>query len=172
MSISRADYEQLMTKAAEGEDYRERMLRAYADLDNARKRLEKEKEEYLTFSNQDLVAELLPVLDNFQRALKVSQDEGDTASYRQGVEMIMKQLLEALSRQGLEEIECGACPFDPFLHEAVERVETADHPDGTIADEILRGYTFKGRLLRPSAVKVYWNPEEGGAGAEGNPGGE
>lgn len=172
MSLPRADYEQLLAAAAEGEEYRERMLRAYADLENARKRLEKEKKEYLTFSNQDLVAELLPVLDNFQRALKVSHEEGDSASYRRGVEMIMKQLLETLSRQGLEEIECGSCPFDPFLHEAVERVETADHPDGTIADEILRGYTFKGRLLRPSAVKVYWNPQEEGAAAEEKSGGE
>jgi len=154
--ISSEQYEDLCARAEESRQSREQMLRAMAELENVRKRLEKEKQDSLVFSNQELVRELLPILDNFQRALE-TRPEAESDGYRQGVEMILKQFKDTLSRQGLEEIEALGRPFDPFLHEAVACVETDEHPDGEVAEEILRGYLFKGRLLRPTAVKVYSN---------------
>ncbi len=159
VSLSREKYEELLAQAAEAEGNRDKMLRAMAELDNVRKRLEKEKTDSLVFSNQELIRELLPVMDNFQRALE-SSPEGGEDPYRAGVEMILKQLKETLARHGLEEVEALGKPFDPFLHEAVACVESAECPEGTVAEEILRGYLFKGRLLRPTAVRVFRSPPE------------
>lgn len=157
VAIPREEYEKLLALASEASGNRDKMLRAMAELDNVRKRLEKEKTDSLVFSNQELIRELLPVMDNFQRALE-SSPEGGEDPYRAGVEMILKQLKETLARHGLEEIEAMGKSFDPFLHEAVACVESAECPEGTVAEEILRGYLFKGRLLRPTAVRVFRAP--------------
>jgi molecular chaperone GrpE len=139
----------------ERDELRELLLRRQAEFDNFRKRTEKERSEYLQYAGMELVRDMLPILDDFDRALKV---EGGNPEYTKGVEMIYSRMYDTLKKLGLEPIETGGKTFDPHLHQAVERVETTDAPDGTILGEFQRGYHFKGKLLRPSMVKVAVRP--------------
>jgi molecular chaperone GrpE len=143
-----AERDRLLAEKAELEN---RLLRARAEFDNARRRGERERSEYLQFAALDLVRDVLPVLDDFERALKV---ETVDSSYAKGVELIYQRLYECLKKIGLEPIESAGKKFDPNLHQAVDRVETEDAEDQTILDEYQRGYNFKGRLLRPAMVRV------------------
>jgi molecular chaperone GrpE len=147
-----AERDRLAKEKAELED---RVLRVRAEHENARRRSEKERGEFLQFAAMELVRDLLPVLDDFERALKV---EGATPDYARGIELIYQRLYENLKKLGLEPIPTEGRKFDPNLHEAVQRVETADAEDQTILSEFQRGYNFKGRLLRPAMVKVAVKP--------------
>lgn len=158
IELSPEEYQDLKSRADSAAESREKMMRALADLENIRKRTEKEKREFFRYANQDFVGDLLPVLDNFERALAASPP-ASSDPVRQGVEMIYKQLKEVLKKQGLEEIKAVGEPFDPFSHEAVQQEVSEAHPDETVLEELLKGYMLKGRLLRPSAVKVSQVPE-------------
>lgn len=135
----------------ERDELRDIVLRRQAEFDNFRKRTEKERSEYVQYAGTEIVREVLPILDDFDRALKNS---GASAEYAKGVEMIHGRLYDALKKSGLEPIEAEGKMFDPYLHQAVERVESKGAADGTILAEFQRGYNFKGKLLRPSMVKV------------------
>ena len=141
--------------AAEKADLADRLLRARAEFDNARRRAERERSEFLQFAAMDLVKDVLPVLDDFERALKV---ETADRNYAKGVELIYQRLYETLKKLGLEPIEADGRPFDPNLHQAVERVETREAEDQTVLGEFQRGYNFKGKLLRPAMVRVAVKP--------------
>ena len=141
--------------ASEKADLQDRLLRTRAEFDNARRRAERERSDFLQFASMELVRELLPVLDDFERALK---NEGASADYAKGVELIYQRLFDTLRKVGLEPLETEGRKFDPNLHEAVQRVETSDAEDQTILSEFQRGYNFKGRLLRPAMVKVAVKP--------------
>jgi|SRR5579871_830414 len=141
--------------AAEKADLQDRLLRSRAEFDNARRRFERERSDYLQYAAMDLVRELTPVLDDFERALKV---ETADRNYAKGVELIYQRLYETLKRLGLEPIETAGRKFDPNLHQAVDRVHTDEVEDQTILEEFQRGYNFKGRLLRPAMVKVAVRP--------------
>jgi molecular chaperone GrpE len=135
----------------ERDELKELLLRRQAEFDNFRKRTEKERGEFTQYAGMELVRDLLPVIDDFDRAMKV---EGGSPEYTKGIEMIYSRMFEALKKVGLEPIEAEGREFDPHLHQAVERVETRDAPEGTILGEFQRGYNFKGKLLRPSMVRV------------------
>jgi len=139
----------------ERDELKELLLRRQAEFENFRKRTEKERSEYFQFAGMEMVREMLPILDDFDRALKV---EGGNPEYVKGVEMIYNRMFEALKKVGLEPIETADKTFDPHLHQAVERVETKGAKDGAILGEFQRGYNFKGKLLRPSMVKVASHP--------------
>jgi len=141
--------------AAEKADLSDRLLRARAEFDNARRRTERERSDFLQFAAMDLVKDLLPVLDDFERGLKV---ETADRHYAKGVELIYQRLFDALKKLGLEPIEAEGRPFDPNLHQAVERVETDAAEDQTVLGEFQRGYNFKGKLLRPAMVRVAVKP--------------
>jgi molecular chaperone GrpE len=141
--------------AAEKADFCDRLLRARAEFDNARRRTERERSEFLQFAAMDLVREILPVLDDFERALKVETADRD---YAKGVELIYQRLYETLKRLGLEPIETEGKKFDPNQHEAVQRVQTEEAEDQAILGELQRGYNFKGKLLRPAWVRVAVRP--------------
>ncbi len=136
------------------EELRELLLRRQAEFDNFRKRTERERSEYLQYASMEAVRELLPVLDDFERALKT--DAGN-ADYAKGVELIYGRMVDALKKLGLEPIATEGQIFDPHLHQAIERVPTSDFPDNTVLGEFQRGYNFKGKLLRPSMVRVAVN---------------
>ena len=129
----------------------DRFLRARADFDNYRKRLEKERKKDLHRVSMEMVREMLPVMDALERALA---SQGGDDEFRSGIQLIARQLWDTLARFGLEPIQALGQTFDPHLHEAVERVETEDHDDQTILTEWQRGYLFRKRLLRPALVKV------------------
>jgi molecular chaperone GrpE len=135
----------------ERDELKELLLRRQAEFDNFRKRTEKERSEFLQYAGMELVRDMLPILDDFDRARKV---EAGNPEYAKGVEMIYSRMYETLKKVGLEPIQAEGQHFDPHLHQAVERVETKDAEDGTILGEFQRGYLFKGKLLRPSMVKV------------------
>ncbi len=135
------------------ESLREVYLRKLAEFDNFRKRTEREKEELQRIGGENLIRELVPVLDNFSRALQHG-DDVDPAAFRLGVEMIARQLRESLQRQGLEPIMPAGDPFDPEFHEAVQRVEGSEAAPGTVVDVLAQGYVFGGRLIRPALVSV------------------
>jgi molecular chaperone GrpE len=137
--------------AAESADLQNRLRYARAEFDNARRRAERERSDYLQFAAMDLVKDILPILDDFERALKV---ETTDRNYAKGVELIYQRMAETLKKLGLEPIETAGQTFDPNLHQAVERVESDEAPDQSILGEFQRGYNFKGKLLRPAMVKV------------------
>ena len=141
--------------ACENGDLQDRLLRARAEFDNARRRMERERSEIFQFAAMDMVKQLLPVLDDFERALGAQTADKD---YARGVELIYTRLFDNLKKQGLEPIEAKGKKFDPNVHEAVQRVETSDAEDQTVLEELQRGYQFKGKLLRPSWVKVAVQP--------------
>jgi len=141
--------------SAEKGDLEERLKRSLADFANARKRFEQQRSDYILFAAMDLARELLPVVDDFERALKTeSADQG----YAKGVELIYQRLSDTLKRMGLEPFDTAGQRFDPNLHQAVERVPCEDADDQTILGEFQRGYNFKGRLLRPAMVRVAVKP--------------
>lgn len=141
--------------AAEKADLHDRLLRARAEFDNARRRTERERSEFLQFAAMDLVRQILPVLDDFERALKVETADRE---YAKGVELIYQRLFDTVRKMGLEPIDTEGRRFDPNLHQAVERVETAEVEDQAILGEFQRGYNFRGKLLRPAMVKVAVKP--------------
>ena len=154
VEISQEKLADLRQRAGADTEYHEKMLRTMADMENLRKRMDREKKDYINYANQELISSLLPVLDNFDRALQSVKRTDQSAPYLQGVEMIYKQLEEVLRQQGLEEIKALGEPFDPHLHEAVQTEETDRYPEDAILEVILKGYLFRGKLLRPAVVKV------------------
>lgn len=140
-------------KAAEQEleQMRDRHLRKIAEFDNFRKRSQREKEDYFRFALADFLREILPVLDNFERAM-AQKKVASVDDYRQGVALIYKQFEEVLKKRGLREVPCTG-PFDPNIHEAVALVP-AEAPPGTILEVLQKGYFLQDKLLRPAFVKV------------------
>jgi len=135
----------------------DRLARLQAEFDNARKRSVKEQQDYREYAVADAVKALLPILDSFERALQ--PEHRDTSEFRNGVELIYKQLSDALAKLGLRPIPAQGEPFDPHLHQAIQMVDTTDADDHQVLDELQRGYKLKDRLLRPSMVKVARNPK-------------
>ena len=154
IEISRGELEDLRKKAGADSEYHDKMLRTMADMENLRKRLDRDRKDYINYANREMILDLLPVLDNFDRALKSVEKTEESAPYLQGVEMIYKQLEEILKKQGLDEIIALGEPFNPHLHEAVQTEETDKCPEDTILEVILKGYLFRGNMIRPAAVKV------------------
>lgn len=134
-------------------DYKDRFIRLSADFDNYRKRILKEKTDYIKYGNEALLKELLPILDNFERALG-SSSESDAASILQGVEMIFGQFTQTLEKFGLKGETTKGHPFDPNLHEAMSNQESEDHEPNTIMEEHQKLYRYHEKLLRPALVTV------------------
>lgn len=137
----------------ENDELKDRYLRALAEMENLRKRLEKERTEFQQYALSDFLMELLGTLDNFERAL-VSRDQSDGKSFQEGVEMIYRQLLDMLKKKGISPIEIKEKEFDPNVHQAVLTEESEDVEEPEVAEELQRGYRLHGRLLRPALVKV------------------
>ena len=132
----------------------ERLLRLRADFENLKKRIERERDDYYRHATASLVARLLPVLDNFERAMDSARRTADAGAVLEGVTLIHRQLLEELRREGLRAVEALGRPFDPAVHEAVATDSSSRLPANTIVEEMQRGYFFEDRLLRPALVRV------------------
>jgi molecular chaperone GrpE len=157
--------EQVKRLHAEKDELMNTLIRRQADYENYRKRVEKERQADRHRGVELLIERLLPVLDAFDRALDARHSPAD-AEYRTGFELIRRQLSDALAKEGLSRIEAVGKEFDPNRHHAIERVETADHPDGTVIDELQPGYTFHNRVLRPAMVRVAAQPVSKQAGSD------
>jgi molecular chaperone GrpE len=146
---------ELQRVKAERDSLLDRLARAQAEFENARRRAAKEQQDFRDFATVDAIKSLLPVLDSFERAL---QAKSEPADFRSGVELIYKQLQDVLTKLGVRPIQAKGEQFDPHVHEAIEMVETPDAADHEVIEEWQRGYKFKDRLLRPAMVKVAKNP--------------
>jgi molecular chaperone GrpE len=158
--------EALEAKTQEADATRDRYLRTVAEFDNARKRAVREREELIRGANEGLIRELLPVLDNFERALQAARGDEGAAAVTAGVELIQRELLRVLEKFGVTAFSSVGTPFDPERHEAVARVPAAGHPEMTVVGETARGYLLNGRVLRPALVTVAMSADRD-AGAPG-----
>ncbi len=152
-SVKEKDSE-LETLRAEVEEQQQRLLRVQADFDNFRRRTQKEKEELGKYASAKLITELLPVIDNFERAIASGEQGADVTSYAKGVEMIFRQLEGVLGTEGLKAMESVGQPFNPEFHQAIMQVETDEHEEGIVVEEVQKGYMLKDKVLRPAMVKV------------------
>ncbi|MGB7599203.1 MAG: nucleotide exchange factor GrpE [Candidatus Sulfotelmatobacter sp.] len=146
---------ELQKVRAERDSLLDRLARMQAEFENVRRRNAKEQQDFREYAATDTIKPLLPVLDSFERALQVKSEPAD---FRNGVDLIYKQLLSALAKLSVYPIAAKGEAFDPHYHEAIEMVETSDAPDHQVIEELQRGYKFKDRLLRPAMVKVAKNP--------------
>jgi molecular chaperone GrpE len=153
-AVPRAEYDQLK---AERDQLVDRVARLQAEFENARKRAEREKAEYRDYAAASIVEQFLPVLDNFELALKAT---GSTEQLRSGVELIVKQMEEVLRQMNVTAIPAVGEQFNPHHHEALGSVEREDLPDQHVAEEIRRGYKIREKLLRPAMVRVVSNPKQ------------
>jgi len=151
--------EELDAKTREAEELQNRNLRLMAEFDNARKRAAREREEYARFANESLLRELLPVVDNFDRALQAAKSEAGSAAVTAGIELIQRELLRVLEKFGAVPFQSVGHPFDPERHEAVARVPAQGQAEGTVVNETARGYMLNGRVLRPAMVTVAAPPD-------------
>jgi molecular chaperone GrpE len=151
--------EALEAKTREADANHERYLRAMAEFDNARKRSAREREDLIKNANDNLIRDLLPVLDNLDRALQAARADAGAASVTTGVELIQRELLRVLEKFGVVPFASVGSPFDPERHEAVARVAAAGQPEMTVVAETARGYLLHGRVLRPAMVTVAMTPE-------------
>lgn len=142
---------------ADLEELRQSMLRSQADFANYRKRIEKERFEDSKRATARVIEGLIPVIDGFEHALAAHR-EAEYENYRKGFELIYKQLLDNITRLGVERIDPLGKPFDPHLHQAMDRTETTEHADGLILQTFQPGYVFHGRVLRPAMVRVAVHP--------------
>ena len=145
---------EIKAQAAKAEEYWDRLLRLTADFDNYKKRAARERQEAVSFANENLLLKLLPVMDAFEMALASATSESSAKSLQTGIAMVANQLKSALAEAGLEEIDANGKPFDPNLHEAVSQIETDDAPDGEVIRQTRKGYKFRQRLMRPAGVIV------------------
>ncbi len=141
------------------DDWKDKYLRALAEQENMRKRVQKEKQEMARFGIENAISEFLPAIDNFENALRFAENaSGDVKNWAMGFEMILSQFKEILHNHGIVSFHSEGNTFDPQFHEAVEIVETDDHPDGTVVQEFTKGYKSASRTIRPARVKVAKHP--------------
>ena len=149
--------------ASDLNELRQTLMRRQADFDNYRKRIEKERAEDSKRATARVIEGLIPIIDGFEHALAAHR-EAEYENYRKGFELIYRQLVDNTTRLGVERIDPLGKPFDPHLHQAMDRTETVQHEDGTILQVFQPGYIFHGRVLRPAMVRVAVHP--GGASKE------
>lgn len=159
-TITKEQLDELKQRAAKSDEHWDRLLRTTADLDNYKKRATREKQDAVKYANESLLEKLITVLDSFDKALNATQNGGSEAaqSLQTGISMVHQQLKAVLSDSGIEEIDASGKTFDPNLHEAVAQKESADVPEGTVVQQLRKGYKLKDRLIRPASVVVSKHP--------------
>ncbi|MBW1740495.1 MAG: nucleotide exchange factor GrpE [Deltaproteobacteria bacterium] len=163
--------ERLKAAEAKAEENYDRLLRVTAEFENYKKRMEREMNEYRKFANEALIKDILPIVDNLERALEIPYGNNEKASHgmREGVEMTLKGLLSSLEKFGAVPIESLGKPFDPNFHQAVMQEESEEHPENTVVQELQKGFMMRDRLLRPAMVVVSKKSDaKSGVKAEGS----
>jgi molecular chaperone GrpE len=158
---------QIADKDQELAELKDRYLRSLAENENARKRIRQQSDEMVRLQRENLLRELLPVVDNLERAVEAARDGGNGKTIVDGVEMVLRNMLDFLKTHGVTQLASVGQPFDPQRHEAVDQIESSDHPPNTVVNEFHRGYQIGDRLLRPARVAVTKGAGES-AGGGGN----
>jgi len=154
ITILKSEYEELKAKFDAKDDFQDKYLRAHAEFENARKRIEKDKSDSLKYANECFVLDFLPIIDSLEISEKHIKEAKDFKAVQEGVDMIQVLIQKFLKDIGVEKIKTVGEKFDPNFHEAVETVDLKDKEEGTIIEELKPGYTFNGKLLRPASVKI------------------
>lgn len=155
VSLKESEYAKLKEDAAKAPEYWDRILRLQADFDNTRKRLEREKQEFIKFANEEIISELLNILDDLERTVELAQSANqDLPMFLKGVEMIMAHLYEMLKDYGVKPIDAQGKLFDPNFHEALMQIEDKDVAEHTIVEELQKGYLLNEKVIRTAKVKV------------------
>lgn len=146
--------EELQKKAEEASKNYDLYLRSLAEVENMRKRTQRDKDEYIKYAHVAIIKKLLPIIDDLNRGIKAASQSRDFDTLNKGVEMTAKNLQELLKNEGVEAIDCLGKPFDPQYHEPLMVEPSSEHPENTVIEELSRGYTLHDRVIRPSLVKV------------------
>lgn len=154
IKIPEEELNALKEKAATADEYFDKLLRLQADFENYKKRLDREKSDFIKYANEGLIIGLLNILDDFERAVDSAKNSNDSKTLLQGVEMIRQHFQEALEEKGLIKIDPKGQPFDPEKHEAVMHIETDEYPEHTVVEVLRKGYGLNDKILRPAVVKV------------------
>jgi molecular chaperone GrpE len=155
ITLTEAEHLKLKEEAAKAQEYWDRLLRLQADFENTRKRMDRDKQDFMRFANEGIVLELLNILDDLERTVELAQSKHeDLPTFLKGVEMVLAHLYEMLKEQGIKPIEAVGKTFDPNYHEALMQVENNDLPEHTVAEELQRGYLLNGRVIRTTKAKV------------------
>jgi len=155
VTLKEDEYLKLKEEAQQAKELQDKWLRLQADLENTRKRLEREKQDFVKFANEGIISELLNVLDDLERTVELAQSKHqDLSAFLKGVEMILAHLYEMLKEYGVKPIEAEGKLFDPHFHEALMQVENKDLAEHTIVEELQKGYLLNDRVIRTSKVKV------------------
>ncbi|WJH33008.1 nucleotide exchange factor GrpE [Paenibacillus sp. CC-CFT747] len=153
-SSSAAQAAELEELRKQVEEHQQRFLRAQADFDNFRRRSRQEKEDFAKYASAKVIEQLLPIVDNFERALTSSKETKDFEALLKGLEMTARQLEQVLKNEGLQAMETVGQPFNPDFHQAIMQVESEEHGEGIVVEEVQKGYVLKDKVLRPAMVKV------------------
>lgn len=155
ITLKESEYQKLKEEAAKAGELQDKILRLQADFENTRKRLEREKQDFLKFANEGIILELLNILDDLERTVELAESKHqDLSAFLKGVEMILAHLYEMLKEYGLKPIQAQGKLFDPHYHEAMMQAENKDLPEHTIVEELQKGYMLNERVIRTSKVKV------------------
>lgn len=155
ITLKESEYLQLKEEAGQAKELEDKVLRLHADFDNIRKRLEREKQDFIRFANEGIILELLNVLDNLERAVELAQDKHqDLSAFLKGVELILAHLYEMLKEHGVAPMEAKGKVFDPNYHEALMQAEDSQAPENTVIEELQKGYMLNDRVIRTAKVKV------------------
>lgn len=146
--------EELQKKNEEAQNNYDQYLRSLAEVENMRRRTQREKEEYIKYAHESIIKKLLPIMDDFDRGILAASKSRDFDTLSKGVEITAKNLQELLKKEGVAEIDCLGKPFDPRYHEPLIVEPSEEHPENTVIEELNKGYTLNDRLIRPSLVKV------------------
>ena len=160
VTVSNEIFKATVAQAAQAAELKDRLLRAQAEWDNSRKRIQREKEDSVRFAGEALLEKLLPVLDNFEMGMQAAKTATDPKAIAQGLEMVLAQFHQVLRDAGVESIDAVGHPFDPHRHEALGQHESDEHPEGHVVTQLRKGYKLKDRLLRAASVFVA-KPSEG-----------
>ncbi|MFA5089729.1 MAG: nucleotide exchange factor GrpE [Candidatus Omnitrophota bacterium] len=153
--LKEPEFKELKAQAEKADDAQDKMLRLQADFENSRKRLEKERQEFVKFANEGIILELLGVLDDLERVVELAQSgHQDLSAFLKGVEMILAHLYEMLKKNGVKAIEAEGKIFDPNYHEALMQAENPAFPEHTVIEELQKGYLLHDRVIRTAKVKV------------------
>ena len=145
---------QLLDKTEEAKKYYDQYLRSLAEIENIKKRSQRDKEEYIKFAHLSIIKKLLPIIDDLNRGMGAASVTQDFEGLKKGMEITARNLLDLLRQEGVQEIECVGKPFDPQYHEPLMVVSSDEHPENTILEELNKGYIMHDRVIRPSLVKV------------------
>jgi len=160
ITLTEEEYNQLKEKAEKSQEQQDKILRLQADFDNIRKRLEREKQEFVRFANEGLIVDLLNVVDDLERSVELAQAKHeDFSAFLKGIEMVLAHLYDLLKKNGLSTIEAKGKTFNPDYHEALLKVESDDFHENTVIEELQKGYLLNNRVIRTAKVKVSQKPE-------------